>query len=60
MYVVRNVSNNVIAAICSRPEDAQAWIDTKIDGVVYIIEKQGMRDQLGSLGLDPDEKISKK
>lgn len=59
MYVVRNVSNNEIAAICSRPEDAQAWVDTKLDNVEYVIEKQGMRDQLGSLGLDPDEKISK-
>ena len=59
MYIVRNVSNNVVAAICSRPEDAQAWVNNRIDGVVYVVEKQGMREQLGSLGLDPDEKISK-
>jgi len=59
MYVVRNVSNNEIVALCSRPEDAQAYVNTQLDDTAYVIEKQGMRDQLGSLGIDPDEKISK-
>ena len=59
MYVVRNTSNNEVVAICSRPEDAQAFVNTQIDETSYVVEKQGMREQLGSLGLDPDQKISK-
>lgn len=59
MYIVRNVKTGEVAALCSRPEDAQAFVGTKLDDTDYIVEKQGMREQLGSLGLDPDEKISK-
>ena len=59
MYIVRRKSDGETVALCSRPEDAQAWIDTKLDHVEYEVERQGMRDQItATIGKDPDEKIS--
>ena len=49
MYVVRNTSNNEIVALCSRPEDAQAYVKTQIDETTYVVEKQGMMDQANSI-----------
>ena len=44
MYVVKDENNRVVA-LCSRPEDAQAWINSKLDNVTYVVEKQGLTDQ---------------
>lgn len=44
MYVVKDENNRVVA-LCSRPEDAQAWINSNLDNVTYIVEKQGLTDQ---------------
>ena len=60
MYIVRRKSDGETVMLCSRPEDAQAWVTNKIDGHEYEVERQGMRDQItATIGKDPDEKISK-
>jgi len=44
MYVVKD-ENNQVVALCSRPEDAQAWVNSKLDNVTYVVEKQGLTEQ---------------
>jgi hypothetical protein len=59
MYIVRRKSDGATMMLASRPEDAQAWVESKIDGHEYQVERQGMRDQItATIGKDPDEKIS--
>ncbi len=48
MYTVKNANNEVVC-LCSRPEDAQAWVMTKLDKTHYTIEKQGLTDQANSI-----------
>lgn len=48
MYVVKDSNNNTVA-LCSRPEDAQAWVQTRIDGSTYRVEKQGLSETAGTL-----------
>ena len=58
MYIVRRKSDGKTMALSSRPEDAQAWVNTKLDSAEYEVERQGMRDQItATIGKDPDEKI---
>lgn len=60
MYIVRRKSDGATMMIGNRPEDAEAWVNSSIDGDLYEVERQGMRDQITSTtGRDPDEKISK-
>jgi hypothetical protein len=43
MYIVKDKSGKTVA-LCSRPEDANAWVSTKLDNAEYIVEKQGLTD----------------
>ena len=39
MYTVLDANNSVVA-ICSRLEDAQAWLSTKLDKINYTVVGQ--------------------
>ena len=41
MYIVRRKSDNTTMMICTRPEDAMAWVKSRVDGHEYVAEEQG-------------------
>lgn len=41
MYIVRRKSDNATMMICTRPEDAMAWVKSRVDGHEYVAEEQG-------------------
>jgi hypothetical protein len=43
MYIVKDSSGKTVA-LCSRPEDANAWVLSKLDEENYVVEKQGLTD----------------
>jgi len=48
MYTVKNANNEVIC-FCSRSEDAQAWVTTKLDKTHYTIENEDLSEQHDAL-----------